>query len=223
MGNAIGQVLVFAVGVSLSPIPIIGVVVMLSTPRGKVNGLGFLLGWVVGLAAAAAVVLIVAGAAGASTTGDGASGTNWVKVGLGVVLLVVALRQWRKRPAEGETPPMPKWMTAVDHFNPVKSAGLGVLLSAVNPKNLILTVGAASAVAADELSTGDEVAAMAVFVVLATVGPAIPVAIAFLMGDRATALLARLQAWMGRENAVIMAVLCLVIGVKLIGDGVGGL
>jgi hypothetical protein len=44
MWNAVGQVLPAAVGVALSPIPIIGVVLMLVTPRGRVNGPMFLVG-----------------------------------------------------------------------------------------------------------------------------------------------------------------------------------
>ena len=32
-----------------------------------------------------------------------------------------------------------------------------------------------------------------------------------------------LKEWMGHNNAAIMAVLCLVIGAKLIGDGISGL
>jgi hypothetical protein len=45
----------------------------------------------------------------------------------------------------------------------------------------------------------------------------------FLLGHRAEELLVRIKAWMARENAVIMAVLCLVIGAKLLGDGISGL
>ena len=40
MGQAIGQVLSFGVGVALSPVPIIAVVLMLATPKGRVNGPG---------------------------------------------------------------------------------------------------------------------------------------------------------------------------------------
>ena len=43
------------------------------------------------------------------------------------------------------------------------------------------------------------------------------------MGDGAPRLLGSLRAWMEHNNAVIMAVLLLVIGVKLIGDGIAGL
>jgi hypothetical protein len=49
------------------------------------------------------------------------------------------------------------------------------------------------------------------------------VAIYFAMGERAKRLLDELKGWMGAHNAAIMAVLCLVIGVKLIGDGMSAL
>ncbi len=38
MGEAIGQALPFAVGVALSPVPIIAVILMLVTPRARANG-----------------------------------------------------------------------------------------------------------------------------------------------------------------------------------------
>jgi hypothetical protein len=43
------------------------------------------------------------------------------------------------------------------------------------------------------------------------------------MGDRATKILADLHDWMARENATIMAVICLIIGAKLIGDAISAL
>jgi hypothetical protein len=56
MGEAMGQVLSFGVGVALSPVPIIAVVLMLGTPRARVNGPAFVVGWVVGLAAVGTIV-----------------------------------------------------------------------------------------------------------------------------------------------------------------------
>jgi hypothetical protein len=44
----------------------------------------------------------------------------------------------------------------------------------------------------------------------------------FALGDRSRQILVGLRDWMGQYNAVIMAVLCLVIGAKLIGDAIGG-
>jgi hypothetical protein len=117
---------------------------------------------------------------------------------------------------------MPKWLGAVDTFSPVKALAAGGVLAAVNPKNLLLAVAAATTIAQSGLAGADQAVAYAVFAVVATLGVATPVVIFFAMGDRAPALLASLKAWLAAHNAAIMAVLCLVIGVKLIGDGLGG-
>ena len=42
---------------------------------------------------------------------------------------------------------MPKWLATSSRVSPVKAFGLGVVLAAVNPKNLILTLGAAAGLA----------------------------------------------------------------------------
>jgi threonine/homoserine/homoserine lactone efflux protein len=100
---------------------------------------------------------------------------------------------------------------------------MAVALSAINPKNLLLVVGAATAIAQTGASTADQAVALIVFIVIATLGVGAPVAIYYLMGDRATKILAELHDWMARENATIMAVICLVIGAKLIGDAITAL
>ncbi len=100
---------------------------------------------------------------------------------------------------------------------------MGLLLSAANPKNLLLTVGAAATVAQTGASTVDQAVALAVFVLVATLGVGAPIAIYFLMAERATKILDELHDWMARENATIMAVICLIIGAKLIGDAITGL
>ncbi len=223
MADAIGQVLSLAVGVSLSPVPIIAVVLMLGTPAGRRNGPAFLAGWVLGLAVVSTVVLVVAGGAGANDGGEPATWVDVLKLVLGALLLLLAVHQWRGRPHAGEAAALPKWMRTIDGFTAGRSLAMGVALSGINPKNLLLTVGAAAAVAQAGVSTADEVVAMAVFVVVATLGPGIPVAIYFAMGARAAKLLDGLKAWMGAHNAAIMTVLLLVIGAKLIGDGISGL
>ena len=68
MGKAIGDMLPAAVGVAISPIPIIAVVLMLVSPRGRVNGPAYLVGQVIGVAGAGAIVLLLAGSASARAT-----------------------------------------------------------------------------------------------------------------------------------------------------------
>ena len=223
MGDAIGQVLSYGVGVALSPIPIIAVALILGTPRARSNGPAFLLGWVIGLAVIGAIVLVVAGGANANEGGEPATWVDVLKLVIGVLLIVFALRQWRLRPHRGEHAPMPGWMRTVDRFTPGRSLAVAAALSGINPKNLLLTVGAASAIAQVGGSAGEQAIALAVFVVVATLGPGLPVAIYFALGDRAKAILDDLKTWMAANNAAIMGVLLLVIGAKLIGDGISGL
>jgi hypothetical protein len=66
------------------------------------------------------------------------------------------------------------------------------------------------------------VVAWVVFMVIAAVGVGAPVVIYFAMGARSEQILDRLKNWMARNNTAIMAVLCLIVGVKLIGDAISG-
>jgi threonine/homoserine/homoserine lactone efflux protein len=220
MKEAIGQVLPLGIVVAISPIPIIAIVLMLSTPRARVNGPAFVLGWIVGLGALGTLVLLVSSGADASENGEPATWVSWLKLILGALLILVALKQWRARNAEKTEP---KWMEAVDHFTPVRAFGLAILLSAVNPQNLSLTVAAAAAIAQTGISAAQQEIALAVFVLIGTLGPGIPVGIYFVLGERSETMLDGLKSWMSANNAVIMSVLLLVIGAKLFGDGLSGL
>lgn len=223
MGEAIGQVLSLGVGVALSPVPIIAVVLMLGTPKARGNGLAFVLGWVLGLAVVGAIVLVAAGGAGATDNEQPKTWVSVLKIVLGALLLLLAAKQWRGRPRAGEAAELPKWMRTIDTFTPGRSAGIAFALAGVNPKNLLLTVSAGAAIAQTGASTGGQAAALAVFVAVGTLGPGLPVGIYFAMGERAAHMLDELKVWMGAHNAAIMAVLCLVLGAKLAGDGISGL
>lgn len=223
IGEAIGQVLPLAVGVALSPIPIVAVVLMLGTPQGRRNGSAFLLGWIGGLAVAGAVVLLVSSGAEASDRGEPADWVSVMKLVLGFLLLLVAVRRWRSRPRGSEQPELPAWMQTIDRSTPRRATSIGVALAAVNPKNLLLTMAAAAAIAQTGASTGKQAVALAVFVAIATVGPGLPVGIYLTMRERAPELLGELKTWMAANNAAIVAVLCLIIAAKLLGDGISGL
>ena len=212
-----------AVGIAISPVPIIAIVLMLTTPQGRANGPAFLAGWLIGLAAVGAIVLVIAGPADASQSGAPATWVSWLKIALGLLLLLVALRQFRGRPAAGDEPPMPKWMGTIDKARPPMALGLGAMLAGVNPKNLIFAVGGAAAIAQTGISGGLQALAYTIFAVMATAGVAAPVGIYLAMGDRAPKTLGRLKDWMSHNNAVIMSVLCTVIAAKLIGDAISAL
>jgi threonine/homoserine/homoserine lactone efflux protein len=84
---------------------------------------------------------------------------------------------WRGRPKAGEVASMPKWMQAIDKFGVGKALGMGVLLSALNPKNLALTIAAAAAIAQVGISTGEEIGTLAVFILIGSLSILAPLAI----------------------------------------------
>ena len=223
MGRAIGGSLPLAVGIALSPIPVIAVVLMLTSRKARVNGPAFVLGWLLGLGIVGAVVLSIAGSAGASKSDSPATWVSWVKIALGILLLLVGVRQFRNRPHAGAPPQMPKWMGTIDKTTPVTALGLAALLSGANPKNLLLAVGGAAAIAQTGIPAGQQAIAYLVFALIGTLGVGIPVGAYFMMGERSEKLLAGLKDWMTAHNAVIMTILCLVIAAKLIGDAISSL
>ena len=64
-------------------------------------------------------------------------------------------------------------MATVETITPVRAFGLAVLLSVVNPKNLVLAVGAAAGLGQLGLDTEDAVVALAVFVAVASLSIAV--------------------------------------------------
>jgi len=222
LGGAIGQILPIAVGIAISPLPIVAVVLMLATPRGRVNGPAFVLAWIIGLAAVGAVVIAAVGGNAEPDAGGTPTWVSWLKLAIGVLLLLVGVRHWRGRPRSDAPGELPRWLRALDRFGAAKAAGAGVALSALNPKNLLLAIAGATVIAQAGLSGGQEAGALAIFVAIGTIGVATPVVMALAMGPRAGTLLDSMKGWMARNNDVIMAVLVLIIGVKLIGDAISG-
>ncbi len=177
MGTVIGDLLPLAVGVAVSPVPIIAVILMLLAPRATAASVGFAVGWVIGIVVVTTITLAVASGADIDSASDSgpSTGAAWVELVLGVLLLAIAVKQWRGRPRPGEEAKLPKWMAAIDHFNAGKALGLGFLLSAINPKNLLMCVGAGIAVAGGGLDGGEQAVTIAVFTLLAASTVLVPV------------------------------------------------
>jgi threonine/homoserine/homoserine lactone efflux protein len=223
MGKAIGDILPLAIGVAISPVPIIAIVLMLGTPRARATGPAFTLGWIAGLTLAGTIMLVIASGNATTDTGKPETWVSLLKLVLGALFLLLAVKQWRSRPAAGEEAVMPKWMRKIDTFTAGKALAGGVVLSGLNPKNLALTIAAAAAIAQAGISSGEEAGAMAIFVAIGSLTILAPVVIYFALGSRAARILDGLKMWMAAHNAAIMAVLLLVLGFKLIGDAISGL
>jgi len=223
MGNVIGDILPMAIGVAISPVPIIAVILMLFTQRAKPNSVGFLVGWVLGLAIVGSIVLIVASIGDFEPDSGESMASAIIRLLLGLLFLVLAVKQWKGRPKSGDEPKTPKWMAAIDSFTPAKSLGLGALLSGVNPKNLALTLAAAVTIAQAELGTGQAIVSLVIFIIIASISVAAPVLIYLTIGEKASKTLDGWKTWLIANNATVMFILFLVFGVVLLGKGISGL
>ena len=90
----------------------------------------------------------------------------------------------------------------------------------MNPKNLGLTISAAAAIGSAGLSSGDEAIVLVVYVVIASLTIAAPVLLNLVMGSKATHTLTEMKEWLTDNNATVMTVLFIVLGAKVLGDGI---
>ena len=224
MAQALGDILPLAMGIAISPLAIIAVILMLITPRARANGVSFLLGWMLGLAAVATVVLVVSESLGVtSSPSHDHSWVGAVKLVLGLALLILAGLELRRRPKPGQEPSTPKWMKELDRTTPPGALGLSVVLSSVGPKTFALGAVAALAVAQSSLSGADQALAVVVLVVIGSLGILAPVAVYLARGRKAAERLQEWKDWLVAHDAAVAGALLLVFGVLLIGKGIIGL
>ena len=98
-------------------------------------------------------------------------------------------------------------MDGLTSSSPLKALGTGAVLGAGNPKNLIVGAAAAATVASTSLSVGQQIAAVAVYAVIAILGVAAPIVVMVALGGRAHEVLEGWRAWLGQHNAAVMSVL----------------
>jgi hypothetical protein len=176
----------------------------------------------VALGVVGGIMLALADGADASEGGSPAPWLSWTKLALGLLLLFVAARQILSRRGSSEKSE-PAWMRRAEAMPTGRAFGLAAALAGVNPKNLLLIAGGVTAIAETGISGVDQAFAYVVFVLIASLGVFIPLIIYFTMGDRAAGVLGHLRDWMSTNSTLIIALICLLIGVKLLGDSIGAL
>jgi len=218
MAEVIGEIVSYAIGIAVSPVPIAAVILMLFASKARVTGPTFLAGWLIGIVLVVTLVLFVPGLGG--DTGEPSTTSGVIKGVLGLLLLVVAVRQWTSRPGPDDETPMPKWMAGVDTMGGGGAFGLALLLTVANPKNLVLAAAAGAAIGAAKLDPGETILTVALFTVLASLTIAIPVIGYLIAGERIQPALDNTKDWMIRNNTAVMSVLFLIFGVILVGDAI---
>src|SRR5664279_4003217 len=218
VGEVIAEVMLLGLAVAASPFPIIPAILLLFTPRARATSLGFLAGWVIGIVVGTG--LFIALATAIENLDEPPTWASWTRMVLGVLLLILGVLRWRNRRAQQE---IPAWMQSIDGTTPAKALRLGVLLSAANPKVLLLAGAAGLAIGSAQLTTAGIVLATAAFTVVASSTVALPVLLYAVVGDRILVPLAGLRTWLQENNAAVMSVVITVIGAVLLLKGIAGL
>jgi hypothetical protein len=219
----VSDLLPLGVVVAISPVPVIAVILMLLAPGAHRTSAGFLAGWTVGIAGTTTVVLLLTGDPDVGGGSRSSATASWVELALGTLLLPLAAQQWRLRPKPGEEPGLPGWMRAIDRFTAARAGGLGLVLSALNPKALLVCVAAGVTIAGSGLTGAQTAWSVFAFTVLATSTVAVPVVTYAVGRERLTGPLASLRGWLTARSAAVTVTLLLVIGSILIAQGLGGL
>ncbi|TLG77263.1 GAP family protein [Culicoidibacter larvae] len=214
MGAAIGALLSPAVGVAISPFPIVGLILILLSKKAKVNSLFYTLGWVLGNLIVFLIAMIFMGAI--SSGGEPGMIARIVYIVLGLLLFVVAGREFHNRPKNGEEVKTPGWFEKMSAIKPLGATVFSFALAAVNPKNLLLSLTAGVGVGTLNLSVGENVAATIIFLLIASSTIIVPTIAFLISGDRLNKTLDVVRDWLIKNNAIIMAVLLLFIGLSVI-------
>jgi threonine/homoserine/homoserine lactone efflux protein len=222
--DVIAGVVAPALGVALNPFQIIAIILVLASAQARAGGLAFLAGWSGGILAAVGVLMLLANLGGLRS--DEASTLRWVslfKLAVGVLLLGMAAHKWMARPRAGDEAKLPGWLAAIPEQTPQRLVRLGAMLAALNPKNLMFSVVAATSIASSGASVGGEIGLWLLYIVVASATVLVPVAWYLLSPAGAAPVLDRVNAWLVRHNVTILVLMLLLIGSLLIVNGVEGL
>lgn len=203
-----------AIGIAASPFPILPAILLLFTRRPRLTSLSYLLGWLIGLVAVTAAFVLLAEALPAPRD-EAPRWASWVRIALGATLVVLGVRGWLAR--KTKTPAA--WVQSLQSANPGKAVGIGLLLSAVNPKSALLAAAAGLAIAGQVSSPRSAAGAIVGFTLIASLGVGMPVLLYALIGEPVRRPLGKAKDWLERNNAAATAEVMAVIGCVLIVKG----
>jgi threonine/homoserine/homoserine lactone efflux protein len=222
MREVAGHLVPLAVVVAASPVPIIAVILMLLASDARGSSTGFLAGWILGIVGASTAFLLVADHHRLSSSAATKTAA-WVELVLGLLLLLLAGRHWRNHRGHAAESGIPRWLVTVHQFTPGKATGLGIALSAANPKNLVVCVAAGAAIAGGGASGGENAYLVLLFTALATSSVALPVVAYAASRGRMTAALDSARRWLTAHHVAVTITVLLVIGIALVGSGLKAL
>ena len=103
-----------ALGISLSPGPVLAVIVLLMTPQAKSSAPSFLIGWLLAILGIGTFIILLPGVV--ASHGGLSDSAGIVKILLGMVLMIIIFPIWKNRPKSGDLIKIPKIFQGIDNF-----------------------------------------------------------------------------------------------------------
>jgi threonine/homoserine/homoserine lactone efflux protein len=209
------NLLLIGLAVAFDPLPLTGFMVVLPSERGVRKGAAFVFGWLVSLAIVVTITVLATGNNPPKSNTVPSLASLAVKIAIGAVLVVIAVRHRRKMGQPKKPKKPPKWQASVDKMSPWFALGLA---PALQPWGLI-AAGAATVVEA-KLSSWESYLALFGFCVLASstyVGMEIYAAV---RPEQSQALLARLRKWIDSHTDQVIIYGSLILGFWLIANSI---
>ncbi len=216
--SVLTELIPLALVIALSPLSIIPAVLVLQSPHARLTGLTFLAGWLLAIAVITAVFVQLSGLM--PEAGQPSPTASWVRIVIGVLLVVFGIYRWANRNHDAEEP---AWMRKLTSVTPARGFVTAAVLAVVNPKVLFMCVAAGLAISTDELPRAATWASVLCFAVVAGSSVAIPVLTYVAAGERLDPAMARLGAWLHRQHAVLVAGILIVIGLLVAYKGLSHL
>lgn len=220
MGGLIVKVATAAIGVALSPVPVVAVLIILLTKRARSSSFVFATAWIVGNAIAITIGILFANKVHKPAFQQDLpiEAVVTVLVGIGLIVMAWTSRRGRQHSANPEAPP--RWINAVDNLSPFGGALVALSNATTSPKNLALALATGLTIRNATPRPAEQAAAGLVYVVVASVTVVTPVVMYFVAGDRATPVLAKWKQYVTANAAVGMELVLFVLGLALAAKGV---
>jgi MFS family permease len=210
------QILLYALIAAASPSAVLATLAVLSSERGRVNGIIFMVGFVLSQSVTLVAVYLLGWFAN-----DRARPTinAWVELAAGVAVLVLSLtRPELRKPRVRRSSSSPRTKALLERLRrvtPGVSLGIGALLG-VGPKRLVLTIIAAGTLALSASSGMRTLRLGGVYVAVATIIVWLPVVYSAILGRRAEDLVARVRARTEMRGNHRASVVGLAVGTLLV-------
>jgi threonine/homoserine/homoserine lactone efflux protein len=204
--------LLIGLAITLEPFPLTAFILVLTSERGTWKGLAFILGWLACLIAVIAAVIASTGNNPPEPNTVPSDAALAVKLAVGVVLILIALRQ-RRRMGQPKKPPA--WMASLDQLSLWGAAGLAAFLQ---PWTLV-AAGAATIVEA-KLDTVGSYLVLILYCLLATSSFLYLELAAVFAPAKSEPQLERMRKWLDAHQDQVLIAIFLLLGLWLAGKSI---